>query len=144
MHLNHTVVMIIMKKVTFRWLLHCGTQARFCKTLKNQWKYCIFDTKMQFSHVATSAPPPPPTFFWGGPPPWFYIVFSSWFFLHFGKDFLTILDTLWGIIFNNNLRNDGSSAAWRGLTKMVPEKTGVWEPFKPWKLAPRAGGSTIL
>ena len=42
-----------------------GTQARFCKIFQSQWKYYIFDTKMQFSHHATSAGPMPSTSFWG-------------------------------------------------------------------------------
>jgi hypothetical protein len=30
-----------------------GTPARFCKTLKNQWKYCIFEAKIAKTHHAT-------------------------------------------------------------------------------------------
>ena len=65
---------------------------------------CNIPTVPEVSAPAGGAP------FLGGAP-WFYILFSLCLLLHFGKDFGTILDALWGIIFIKTLRNNGSSAA---------------------------------
>ena len=42
------------------------TQARFCKTFQNTWKYFVFDTKMQDSHVPTSCFTQAAAAPWGG------------------------------------------------------------------------------
>ena len=81
--------------------------------------------KRGFTRSPRVQAPVPPTPFSGG---LLLCVFSSCLLLHFGKDFRTILDTLWGIIFSKNLRNDGSSAAWRWITKIVPEKMWFGSP----------------
>ena len=42
-----------------------GTPARFCKTLKNQWKYSIFEARIAKTHVARGSSPTPPRDPWG-------------------------------------------------------------------------------
>ena len=65
MHLNHIIIMIIMKKVTFRWNLHCAHTGTILQNLKHQRKYYMFGPKMQFCEVATSTGAMPRTHPWG-------------------------------------------------------------------------------
>ena len=83
--------------------------------------------KYNIPTVPEGGPPmPPPDHSWGGPPPDFSCFLARCLLVMFGRISNRILKFVWGIIFTKNRRNNCSSAAWRGSTKMHRKKNVIW------------------
>ena len=98
---------------------------------------------MQFYHIARGCRALAADFYLGGTPPDFTC------FFHFVSCFILrrILERFWTLSGHHcyqKSEKQGFQCSMKRAYEKVSKKNAIWEPFKPRKLAPRAGGSTIL
>ena len=99
---------------------------------------------MQFYHVARGRPALAADRPFGGDPPLILQCFFTLFVSSFWKGFWNDSGDSLGHHFYQKSEKQGFQCSMKRAYEKGSKKNAIWEPFKPRKLGPRAGGSTIL